>query len=66
MKSALQSIQERLDACEKEVLELEAMNNQIKEALDTVPFMPRHRRIIEATCLQCAQEIAVLRSKVKC
>jgi hypothetical protein len=64
MKSALQSIQERLDACEKDVLELEAINNYIKEALNTFPFMPRHRRIIETACLRCAQEIAVLKSKV--
>ena len=40
MNSYLQSIRERLDSCKKDVLELEAMNNQIKEALDTVPFMP--------------------------
>ena len=64
MKSALQSIQESLDACEKDVLELEAINNYIKEALNTFPFTPRHRRIIETACLQCAQEIAVLKSKV--
>ena len=64
MKSALQSIQERLDACNKDVLELEAINNYIKDALNTVPFTPRHHRIIETTCLRCAQEIAVLKSKV--
>jgi hypothetical protein len=64
MKSALQSIQERLNACNKDVLELEAINNYIKEALDTVPFTPRHRRIIETACLRCDREIAVLKSKV--
>jgi hypothetical protein len=64
MKSAIQSVQERLDACEKDVLELEAINNYIKEALNAFPFIPQHRQMIETACLRCAQEIAVLKSKV--
>ena len=64
MKSTLSLIQERLDACKKEVIELEEMNNHIKEALDIVPFAPRHHQHIKATFLRCAKEITILKSKV--
>jgi phosphopantetheine adenylyltransferase len=65
MIPSLSLIRERLDACKKEVIELEEMNNQIKEALDTVPFTPRHRQQIELTSFRCAKELAMLKSRVQ-
>jgi hypothetical protein len=64
MNYSLSLIQERLDACKKEVIELEEMNNLIKEALDTVPFTPRHRQQIKTTFLRCAKKITTLKSRV--
>jgi hypothetical protein len=64
MNYSLSLIQERLDACKKEVIELEEMSNRIKEALDTVPFTPRHRQQIKTTFLRCAKKITTLKSRV--
>jgi hypothetical protein len=64
MKSSLSSIRQKLDACKKEVIDLDEMHNQIKEALDTVPFTPRHRQQIKATFLRCAKKNTLLKSRV--
>jgi hypothetical protein len=64
MKSSLSLIRQKLDACKKEVIELEEMHNQIKEALDTAPFTPRHRQQIKTTFLRCAKNITMLKSRV--
>jgi hypothetical protein len=64
MKSNLSSIQERLDACKKEVTELEEMNKQIKNALGTIPFAPRHRQQIETVFHRCAKKITILKSRI--
>ena len=64
MKSSLSLIRGRLDTCKKEVIELEEMNNQIRDALDTVPFTPRYRQQIEVTFLRCANKITLLKSRV--
>jgi hypothetical protein len=62
MKSTLLLIRQRLDACKKEVIELEEMNNHIMESSDTVPFTPRYRQQIKNTYLRYAKEIAMLKS----
>jgi hypothetical protein len=64
MKSSLSLIRERFIAYKKEVIELEEMNNQIMEALDTVPFTPRHRQKIKTIFLRCAEKINMLKSRV--
>jgi hypothetical protein len=64
MKSTFSLIREKLDACKKDVIELEKMNNQIREALDTVPFTLRYRQQIEVTVLRCAKKITLLKSRV--
>ena len=64
MKSNLSLIRERLDACKQEVIELEKMNNKIKDALDTIPFAPRHRQQIITIFVLCAKRITMLKSKV--
>jgi hypothetical protein len=64
MKSTFSLIRGTLDACKKEVIELEKMNNQIWEALDTVPFTLRYRQQIEDTVLRCAKIITLLKSRV--
>jgi hypothetical protein len=64
MKSNLSLIQERLDACKKEVTELEEMNKQIKNALNTIPFTPRHRQQIKTAFHRCAKKITILKSRI--
>ena len=64
MKSNLSSIQERLDACKKEVTELEEMHKQIKNALDTIPFTPRQCQQIETAFHRCAKKITILKSRI--
>jgi uridylate kinase len=64
MNSTFSLIRGRLDACKKEVIELEEMNNQIREAMDTVPFTLRYRQQIEVTVLRCAKKITLLKSRV--
>jgi hypothetical protein len=64
MKSSLLLIRSRLDACKKEVIELEEMSRQIKKALDTVPFIPRHRQQIKSVSLLCTKKITILKSRV--
>jgi hypothetical protein len=64
MKSTFSLIRRKLDACKKDVIELEKMYNQIREALDTVPFTLRHRQQIEVTVLRCAKKITLLKSRV--
>jgi hypothetical protein len=64
MKSSLSLIRQKLDACKKEVVELEQMNNHIKEVLDTIPFTPQYRQQIKTTFLRCAKKITMLKSRV--
>jgi hypothetical protein len=64
MKTTLSLVRGRLNDCKKAVFELEELNNQIREALDTVPFTPQHRQQIKTTFLRCAKEITMLKSKV--
>jgi len=65
MISTFSLIRGRLNACKKEVIELEEMNNQIREALDTTPLTPRQRQRIKTTFLRYAKEITLLKSKVQ-
>ena len=64
MKSNLSSIQERLDACKKKVAEFEDINKQIKNALDTIPFTPRHRQQIETVFHRCAKKITIMKKRI--
>lgn len=64
MKSTLLLIQGRLNACKKEVIELEETNNQLREALDSVPLAPQYRQHIELAYLRCAKKISKLKSRV--
>jgi len=64
MKLTLSLLWERLDACKKEVIELEKVNDQIRDALDTIPFAPRHRQQIKTTFVLCTKKISKLKSRV--
>lgn len=64
MKSSFLLLQKRLDACKKEISELEEIYNQLREALGSIPIDPQHRQQIEITYLQCAKKISILKSRV--